>query len=233
MRIATVSEVPTPWLCLQHDLRLAGIDPAGLDRIADRGMAENMAALRAGAIDVVQLFQPLAEELIEDRSGHLWYAAATRGPCSYTTFYARRGVLKAKREEFRRLVRGPLPYAEMAPCPAGRSAGRNRPELFPGPAASAPRRSAGVLQIARHLGHDPDLCRATAMSGSRTGCCRAALSEAPTMRSRSIIRWLKKWCATIRRRCNFHRHCERSEAISRRRGLVPSRLLRRPTGSSQ
>jgi NitT/TauT family transport system substrate-binding protein len=106
MRIATVSEVPTPWLCLQHDLRLAGIDPAGLDRIADRGMAENMAALRAGAIDVVQLFQPLAEELIEDRSGHLWYAAATRGPCSYTTFYARRGVLKAKREEFRRLVRG-------------------------------------------------------------------------------------------------------------------------------
>ena len=47
-RIATVSEVPTPWLCLQHDLRLAGIDPARLDRVADRGMADNMAALRAG-----------------------------------------------------------------------------------------------------------------------------------------------------------------------------------------
>jgi len=28
MRIATVSEVPTPWLCLQEDLRQAGIDPA-------------------------------------------------------------------------------------------------------------------------------------------------------------------------------------------------------------
>ena len=53
-------------------------------------MAENMAALRRGAVDVVQLFQPLAEELIEDGDGHLWYAAATRGPCSYTTFYARR-----------------------------------------------------------------------------------------------------------------------------------------------
>ena len=106
VRIATVSEVPTPWLCLQHDLRLAGIDPASLDRIADRGMAENMAALRGGAVDVVQLFQPLAEELSEDGSGHLWYAAATRGPCSYTTFYARRGVLAAKHDEFRRLVRG-------------------------------------------------------------------------------------------------------------------------------
>jgi NitT/TauT family transport system substrate-binding protein len=105
-KIATVSEVPTPWLCLQHDLRLAGIDPGRLDRVADRGMADNMAALRAGTVDVVQLFQPLVEDLLADGSGHLWYAAATRGPCSYTTFYARRRVLAAKRDEFRRLVRG-------------------------------------------------------------------------------------------------------------------------------
>jgi NitT/TauT family transport system substrate-binding protein len=55
VRVATVSEVPTPWLCLQHDLRLAGIDPAGLDRVADHCMADNMAALRAGSVDVVQL----------------------------------------------------------------------------------------------------------------------------------------------------------------------------------
>jgi NitT/TauT family transport system substrate-binding protein len=69
-------------------------------------MGENMTALRGGAVDVVQLFQPLAEELIEDGAGHLWYAAASRGPCSYTAFYARRGVLAAKSDEFRRLVRG-------------------------------------------------------------------------------------------------------------------------------
>jgi NitT/TauT family transport system substrate-binding protein len=106
VRIATVSEVPTPWLCLQHDLRLAGIHPAAIDRVADGTMAENMAALRAGAVDVVQLFQPLAEELIEEGAGHLWYAAASRGPCSYTTFYARRGVLAAKRDEMQLLVRG-------------------------------------------------------------------------------------------------------------------------------
>ena len=105
-RLATVSEVPTPWLCLQHDLRLAGIDPASVDRVADGTMGDNMAALQAGKIDVVQLFQPLAEELVEDGSGHVWYAAANRGPCSYTTFYARRAVLAAKRDEFHRLVRG-------------------------------------------------------------------------------------------------------------------------------
>jgi NitT/TauT family transport system substrate-binding protein len=106
VRIATVSEVPTPFLCLQHDLRLAGCDPAALDRIPDRSMSENMAALREGTVDVVQLFQPLAESLIAEGSGHLWYAAATRGPCSYTTFYARRSVLAAKRDELTRLVRG-------------------------------------------------------------------------------------------------------------------------------
>ena len=106
VRIATVSEVPTPFLCLQHDVRLAGYDPAALDRVAGGTMAENMAALRAGTVDVVQLFQPLAEALIAEGSGHLWYAAATRGPCSYTTFYARRGVLAAKRDELARLVRG-------------------------------------------------------------------------------------------------------------------------------
>ena len=106
VRIATVSEVPTPFLCLQHDLRLAGCDPASLDRLADGTMSENMAALRAGRADVVQLFQPLAEALIAEGSGHLWYAAATRGPCSYTTFYARRGTLRTKRDELARLVRG-------------------------------------------------------------------------------------------------------------------------------
>jgi NitT/TauT family transport system substrate-binding protein len=38
-RVATVSEVPTPWLCLQEDLRRAGLDPDALPRIADQSMA--------------------------------------------------------------------------------------------------------------------------------------------------------------------------------------------------
>jgi NitT/TauT family transport system substrate-binding protein len=106
VRLATVSEVPTPWLCLQEDLRRAGVDPATLDRVADRAMGDNMASLRDGSLDVVQLFQPLAEELVAEGSGHVWYAAANRGSCSYTTFYARRGVFESKAEELSRLVRG-------------------------------------------------------------------------------------------------------------------------------
>jgi NitT/TauT family transport system substrate-binding protein len=106
VRIATVSEVPTPWLCLQDDLRRARIDPELVARVTDRNMADNMASLRLGDVDAVQLFQPFAEELIASGAGHLWYAAADRGPCSYTTFYARRKNLEAKREEMLKLVRG-------------------------------------------------------------------------------------------------------------------------------
>lgn len=106
VRIATVSEVPTPWLCLQEDLRRAGFDPGGIGRVTNHTMPESVYALRYNEVDAVQLSQPFAEELIAAGEGHLWYAAADRGPCSYTSFYARQGVLEAKREEMLRLVRG-------------------------------------------------------------------------------------------------------------------------------
>jgi len=105
-RVTTVSEVPTPWLCVQEDLRRAGLDPDCLSWVADQTMAENAAALRRGELDVVQLFQPFAEELIAAGEGYLWYAAATRGPTSYTTFYTRRSVLAARRDELKKVVRG-------------------------------------------------------------------------------------------------------------------------------
>jgi NitT/TauT family transport system substrate-binding protein len=105
LRIATVGEVPTPWMCLQEDLRRAGIAPGRLDRVGDRGMAENIAALRAGGVDVVQLFEPFVSTLVTEGAGHVWYAAATRGPTSYTTFYTRRGLLTTRHDELRRMVR--------------------------------------------------------------------------------------------------------------------------------
>ena len=105
VRLATVSEVPTPWLCLQHDLRLAGIDPESISRVADRTMARNMAALKAGEVDVIQVFEPFPSLLLAEGAAHVWYEAARRGPTSYTTFYARRGLLTARRDELQRMVR--------------------------------------------------------------------------------------------------------------------------------
>src|SRR5271165_3135695 len=60
LRFASVAEVPTPWLCLQDDLRRAGVDPAALSRISGPSTQDNAAALRAGRLDAVQLFQPCA-----------------------------------------------------------------------------------------------------------------------------------------------------------------------------
>jgi NitT/TauT family transport system substrate-binding protein len=104
-RVGTVSEVPTPWMCLQEDLRRAGIAPASVSRVADATMADNVAALRRGELDVVQVFEPFAAALTAEGAGHVWYAQARRGPTSYTTFYARRGLLSTRRDELLRMVR--------------------------------------------------------------------------------------------------------------------------------
>jgi NitT/TauT family transport system substrate-binding protein len=105
VRFASVSEVPTPWICLQDDLRRAGIDPASLNRVSGPTMAENAAALCAGALDAVQLFQPYAEELLASGAGHVWYAAADRGPTAYTTLVTRRALLQSRRDELLRMTR--------------------------------------------------------------------------------------------------------------------------------
>lgn len=105
LRFATVSEVPTPWICLADDLRRAGIDPIALTPIADRSMEENEAALRDGTLDAAHLFQPYAERLLASGAGHLWYAAATRGLTAYTTLVTRRGLLEQRQDELVRMTR--------------------------------------------------------------------------------------------------------------------------------
>jgi NitT/TauT family transport system substrate-binding protein len=103
-RLGTVSEVPTPWLCLQDDIRRDGVDPAAVNRATDGTMAANADALRKGTLDAVQVFQPYAEELLASGAGHLWYAAANRGLTAYTTLVTRRSVLEQKRDELLAMV---------------------------------------------------------------------------------------------------------------------------------
>jgi NitT/TauT family transport system substrate-binding protein len=105
LRFATVSEVPTPWLCLQQDLRDAGIDPDRLERVTDRTMADNLEALRKGDLDVVQLFEPYVSEALATGAGRILYAASTRGPTVYTTFLATRESIARNRTAFAGMVR--------------------------------------------------------------------------------------------------------------------------------
>jgi NitT/TauT family transport system substrate-binding protein len=105
LRFASVSEVPTPWMCFQLDLREAGLDPATLPRIANRSMGENYTALRAGDIDVMQAFEPFVSMAQQDGAGDVLYAATSRGPTSYTAFIATRDGVSRHREAFAAMVR--------------------------------------------------------------------------------------------------------------------------------
>lgn len=105
LTFGTVSEVPTPWWTLQDDIHRAGLDPDSIRRVTDAGMDANAAALLDGSIDCAQLFEPYATRL-EDAGCAVWYAQASRGPTSYTAFYARTDVIAARRPEFEAMVRG-------------------------------------------------------------------------------------------------------------------------------
>jgi NitT/TauT family transport system substrate-binding protein len=103
--LAPVTEVPTPWICLQHDLRRAGIDPSAVRLAPGRTMADNAAALRAGELELIQVFQPYARTLINEGAGHVWYAAASRGPTSYTTFNTTRSFIERNPDTALRMTR--------------------------------------------------------------------------------------------------------------------------------
>jgi NitT/TauT family transport system substrate-binding protein len=104
LRFATVSEVPTPWLCLQHDLRERGVDPTKLTRVTDGTMGGNLAALREKRLDLIQVFEPYASLAVRDGAKVL-YAASTRGPTVYTTFLATRAGIERHRSAFAALTR--------------------------------------------------------------------------------------------------------------------------------
>lgn len=92
--LARVTEVPTPWICLQHDMRLAGVDTARARQAPARSLAENAAALRAGEVELIQTFEPFVAQLAAEGAGHVWYASSSRGPTSYTTFNTTRAFLE-------------------------------------------------------------------------------------------------------------------------------------------
>src|SRR5262245_2427 len=105
LRFAAVSEVPTPWMCLQHDLRQQGVDPDRLVRAADRPMAENLATLRDRQLDVVQVFEPYVSMALNEGAGEILYAASARGPTVYTTFIATRDGMARHRASFVAMTR--------------------------------------------------------------------------------------------------------------------------------
>src|SRR5579862_5618669 len=105
LRFAVVSEVPTPWMCLQQDLRDAAIDPATIRRVHDRTMSDNYRALCGSELDVMQAFEPFASQAELDQVGTVLYAASSRGPTVYTSFITTRSKVAAQRDAFFAIAR--------------------------------------------------------------------------------------------------------------------------------
>lgn len=92
LRMALVSEVPTPWLCLQADLRDEGLNVREIEALLVRGlsMPEQIASMKTGILDVAHLFEPLVSEMLQDSAYQVLYPAYTRGPTVYTTLICSR-----------------------------------------------------------------------------------------------------------------------------------------------
>lgn len=104
-RLGVVTEVPTPWLCLQQDLRDAGISIDSITVNANNTMGENLAALQAGEIDYAQYFEPFVSQTIASGAGVVLHAANSRGPTAYTTFISTRKIIAQKQSAFEAMIR--------------------------------------------------------------------------------------------------------------------------------
>jgi NitT/TauT family transport system substrate-binding protein len=105
LRVGVATDVPTSWMTFQDDLQRAGIDPAQVKRLPDRPMAHNVAAFTRGELDVVQVLEPYADQLVASRTGHVWHRFSSRGDIGYTTFITSRRFATEQREACRRLTR--------------------------------------------------------------------------------------------------------------------------------
>jgi NitT/TauT family transport system substrate-binding protein len=131
MRFAAVAEVPTPWLCLQDDIRRDGGNPAAMTLLTGPTMAENAFSLQEGMLDAIQVFQPYAEELLQAGTGYVWSAAANRGLTAYTTLVTRRSVLAARRDELAAMVRAMYRSLRWIAATPGTDVARALASFFP------------------------------------------------------------------------------------------------------
>lgn len=108
LKLAPAGDVPTPWMCFQDDLQRAGVDPRAVAGRRVRPMSRNISAYLRGEVDVIQVFEPYAQQLVAGGHGTIWHRFAQRGDIAYTTFYATRQMTESRRDDCARLVAGML-----------------------------------------------------------------------------------------------------------------------------
>ena len=100
LRLGVVSEVPTPWFCLQQDLVDHGIDPSSINLVQGLTMPDQLNQLVQGELDVIQVFEPYVQKALDAGVGKIVYAAADRGWTAYTTFMSSQQKIDQYRDQF-------------------------------------------------------------------------------------------------------------------------------------
>ena len=131
LRMASVSEVPTPWICLQQDLRDSGVDPDAIPRVSDATMGDNLKALAAGELDVIQAFEPFATLAEQQGAGIPLHAAHARGFTAYTTFLSTAQNLERHDQAFRTMSEALLALRPWLDAEGGAALARAVREFYP------------------------------------------------------------------------------------------------------
>jgi NitT/TauT family transport system substrate-binding protein len=105
LHVSIATEVPTPWMMFQDDLSRAGVDPALVRGGAEFSMRDNADALLRGEVDLVQVFEPYVDMLLQ-QGCHIWHKFSDRGEVAYTSFYTTRGFMTGYRTTCRHLKDG-------------------------------------------------------------------------------------------------------------------------------
>jgi NitT/TauT family transport system substrate-binding protein len=104
LRLGVVSEVPTPWLCLEQDLRDLNINSGNIIKTSDQTMAQNATGLKQCTLDVAQLFEPYVSELELANDAVVLHAANQRGYTAYTTFITTYAKLERHAQAFEAMI---------------------------------------------------------------------------------------------------------------------------------
>ena len=97
---------PTPYLCMLSVLRREGVDPARVTFVRDLGVAEAVAALKAGKGDFLECGPPVVDHVVGEGAGHLVASmGVATDPVPFSSFMAAPERLRDEREDFVRLVR--------------------------------------------------------------------------------------------------------------------------------
>ena len=98
---------PTPYHCMLAVLRGAGVDPARVTFVRDLGVPEAVAAFEAGRADFLECGPPVVDRLVAGGAGPLVASmGVATGPVPFSSLMATQDLLRARRPDFVRVVRG-------------------------------------------------------------------------------------------------------------------------------